>query len=308
MQLTASHLPAILSLIGTPLLTLRYKLSWKGIAGFYMALLLLRQKLLVKKLMEKGSDCYTLESIGISHYVETVRFCMDYKGIQYTEQESVGIMGVMTTGRTVPRLLYGRTILGDSKDIMRFLYGSTGDEFFSPTQEALRLEKKFDKIGIHLRRWAYYHVLCSPGGYLRGLRVWGIDSKYIPIWQKTLLVAMYPLLRVFLLAILGINEKGAAKGYENLCEILQEVDEILSDGREFILGGAGPSYSDFQFAALMGPFEVNYNPGRLTTTGHELMKELPSEFQTQFADLYSKPSGRHAHHIYESFRMQVEKA
>ena len=45
-----------------------------------------------------------LETIGISHFAEKVRWCLDKLGIDYAEKPMGGIVGVLFTGRSVPRL------------------------------------------------------------------------------------------------------------------------------------------------------------------------------------------------------------
>ncbi len=46
-----------------------------------------------------------LNTVPISHYAEKVRFCMDYTGIEYEEEQDCGLVGILSTGRTVPTLM-----------------------------------------------------------------------------------------------------------------------------------------------------------------------------------------------------------
>ena len=70
-------------------------------------------------------------------------------------------------------------ILYNSADILRYLYGLYAHDperadFLRPTQEALEWEKKIDKMGVNIRRYAYYHILVkSPKGEATALKAWG---------------------------------------------------------------------------------------------------------------------------------------
>ena len=90
-------------------------------------------------------------------------------------QENVGILGLVLTGRTVPRLRdSARAVsIGNSADILRYLQvrlatlpgvhrvvqGKLSTDpvaaaFLQPSQETLQLETELDLLGEHLRRWA----------------------------------------------------------------------------------------------------------------------------------------------------------
>lgn len=73
-------------------------------------------------------DALVLETIPISHYAEKVRFCMDYAGIPYTEEQDSGILGTLLLGRRVPTLRVdvkgikvGLTLLGNCSRITIFI-------------------------------------------------------------------------------------------------------------------------------------------------------------------------------------------
>ena len=76
-------------------------------------------------------------------------------------------------------------ILYNSSDILRYLYGlHAGDPeksaFLKPTREAVELEAKIDKMGVHLRRYSYYHMLLkAPKGDETAFKLWGEHLLYI---------------------------------------------------------------------------------------------------------------------------------
>ncbi len=142
-----------------------------------------------------------LETIAASHFVEKVRWCMDRLGIEYTERQWVGVLGVFSMGRSVPELKVRtglvRSRIGNSPEILRYLWGAyaagSGDKakFLEPTPERLALEKKLDRYGRDLQVWVYYHILDERE---LTLHAWGCDSPVIPAWQRYLVIALYPVL------------------------------------------------------------------------------------------------------------------
>ena len=62
-----------------------------------------------------------LEGIPPSHYVEKVRWCMDYVGVAYEEEQDIGVIGRFLVGRSVPVLKCpGKQIyVSNSSDILR---------------------------------------------------------------------------------------------------------------------------------------------------------------------------------------------
>ena len=198
-----------------------------------------------------------LETIAASHFVEKVRWCMDRLGIEYTERQWVGVLGVFSMGRSVPQLKIRtgvvRSTIGNSPEILRYLWGaytaSLGEQarFLEPTQERLALEAKLDRYGVDLQVWVYYHILDD-----RKLtqHAWGCNSPAIPAWQRYTVIAIFPVLRAFLRKAFRITDAHYAKSVEHIESILAEVDSLLADGRASILGDNAINFVDITFASL----------------------------------------------------------
>ena len=84
------------------------------------------------------------------------------------------------------------------------------------------------------------------------LRGWGLlNGEHVPQWQKLLLRAVLPVLKPFVGKVLNLTpEAGRASMSKAREGTLREVEELLSDGRKFLLGTEGPTYVDVAFAAL----------------------------------------------------------
>jgi glutathione S-transferase len=202
-------------------------------------------------------DLVELHSITYSHYVEKVRWCLDATGIAYREVASIGIVGLLLTGRTVPLLVVpsSRVEIGDSPKILRYVWGAYSAVlprerigFLEATPEMLALEKRFDdELGIPIRLWSYWHLLKQ-----RDLtqRMWGIDEPGIPLWQRRLLPWMDPLLARLLKPLLGVTDASAEASRQKVRTIFAEVDAMLADGRRYLMGGSEKTFVDITFASL----------------------------------------------------------
>jgi len=134
---------------------------------------------LVDRYAEKEKGPLILEAIGISHYSEKVRWILDYLKIPYVEEQDVGILGVILFGKMVTKLsrntltnfchnikvpairVPGRPFrIENSSDILRYLYGShysdpECERVLRPSQDALELEQKLDRLGLRNRVFFY---------------------------------------------------------------------------------------------------------------------------------------------------------
>merc|ERR1719228_1855271 len=145
MRLTPQLLPLLLLLLLPGLQWLGHFTSLLGITFFLISTFLLRTALVFLKLGNRKKDKrLILETISISHYVEKVRWCLDYLDLDYVEEEDVGILGVFLLGRSVPQLkVPGKgVVIGNSADILHYLYGShsthpTLGPFLQPSQLSL---------------------------------------------------------------------------------------------------------------------------------------------------------------------------
>lgn len=200
-----------------------------------------------------------LETISASHFVEKVRWCMDRLGVEYTEKPVAGVLGVFFRGRTVP-LLKVRTglvtsTLGESPAILRYLWGRFATplgaqaEFLEPTAERLEMEQRIDAYGRQLQVWVYYHIL--PHRQLT-LHAWGRNSKRIPLYQRWLLVLLYPVLAVFLRRAFRLSRTHYDRAKAKIEALLAAIEHRLASGQSSLLGGAEIDYTDIAFAAMTG--------------------------------------------------------
>lgn len=249
-----------LFLLALPIIVAAFGLSVLTAVLLVLATLLWRLAITAIGLLAppKGPEL-VLETISASHFVEKVRWCMDRLGVEYTEQPVAGVIGVFFRGRTVP-LLKVRTgvvtsTLGESPAILRYLWGRysapLGDavKFLEPTPERLEMEARIDDYGRQLQVWVYYHALADRP---LTLHAWGRNSKRIPLYQRWLLVVLYPVLAAFLRKAFRLTKGHYEKAKSRIEALLADVEQRLEAGQTTLLGQAELDYVDIAFASMTG--------------------------------------------------------
>jgi hypothetical protein len=230
-----------------------------------------------------------LETIGVSHYAEKVRWCMDRLGVDYVERQSAGIIGLVFGGRTVPQLKFrtGRvvSVIGNSHEILRYLFGayapSLGEKaaFLHATEEHVAMEERIDQYGLDLQVWIYFQVLSDRS---LTLDVWGRNSPDLPRWQRLAIVMLYPLLRAFVSRAFQLSESTCTAAVERIEDFLEDVEARLSDGRPSLLGDDAIDYVDITLAAISALWVQPEAFGAGKTNGIRVERDrFPEAMRTQ---------------------------
>lgn len=226
-----------------------------------------------------------LSTIAASHFVEKVRWCMDRLGVDYVERPAGGALGAFFLGRTVPQLKVRtgavQSVIGNSAEILRFLWGryAVDDpakaEFLRPTQERIDFESRLDQYGASLQVWVYYHVLDDRA---LTLRAWGAEDPATPRWQRYLLRALFPVLRVLIRRSFRITEANYQKAVSRIEALLGEANDRLADDRPSLEKDGELNYTDLAFAAMSGLWMMcpQYGGGRAEAVRVELQRAPPA--------------------------------
>ena len=243
-----------------PIVVAWYGLSVPAAAGVVILLLLCRWMITLSGfLAPENRPDLELATISASHFVEKVRWSFDRLGIEYAEKPAGGTLGAFFRGRTVPQLKVRtgsvRSVIGNSSDILRYVYGRYLHEdpekaaFLEPTAERVDYEHDLDLYGVSLQVWVYYHVLDDRD---LTLHAWGANSPATPAWQRAMLRVLYPLLAALIRMTFKINDTHFAKSVARIEGVLADAEARLEDGRASLLGGPEINYTDLAFAAFTG--------------------------------------------------------
>ena len=247
-------------LFAAPVVVAWYGFSVAAAAGIVVLLLLLRWVITLSGFVapEKTPEL-VLATISASHFVEKVRWCMDRLGVDYIEKPAAGTLGAFYRGRTVPQLKVRtggvRSVIGNSPDILRYLYGRYLAQdpdraaFLEPTAERRAFENKLDAYGRSLQVWVYYHLLQDRD---LTLHAWGADNPETPAWQRLLVRLLFPVQAALIRFSFRIDDAHYASAVARIEKLLDSVNADLADGRASVLGGDEHNYTDYAFAAFTG--------------------------------------------------------
>lgn len=255
-----------------PVVVAWYGLSVAAAAGIVVLLLLFRWLITLSGIIApERTPELVLATISASHFVEKVRWSMDKLGVEYVEQTSGGTLGAYFRGRTVPQLKVRtgrvRSVIGNSPDILRYLYGRCLHDdperaaFLEPTAARIEFEQRLDRYGVSLQVWVYYHLLHDRD---LALHAWGADNPATPAWQRAVLRVLFPLLAALIRFSFKINDTNYARAVAHIENLLSDIDADLVDGRRSLLGDKDINYTDLGFAAFTGLWlmPVGYGGGK----------------------------------------------
>ncbi|KAJ7515989.1 hypothetical protein O6H91_22G037400 [Diphasiastrum complanatum] len=250
-----------------------------------------------------------LVSIAPSHYCEKARWALDRAGVNYTEDKHLPLLHRIYTrnlgGTSCPKLIIGdsddRVILQDSNDILHYADKNVNQEdWLYPAEETLLndvsawLTKLDQKLGPHVRRWAYFYLLYHKDSY-------HILSNGALLWERLAGWFLMPLLRYIIYKGIRIDAPGAKDiSFRKISEIFREVDMALADGRPFICGSRFTA-ADLTFAALGGPVIRPAGYGCWLPPIEEVPKAMAEIQRT----LRETPAGKHIVKLYQSHRKEV---
>ncbi|HEV2912341.1 MAG TPA: hypothetical protein VGX92_03395 [Pyrinomonadaceae bacterium] len=149
-------------------------------------------------------------------------------------------------------------------------------------------------LGMPTSVFAYYHLLPHREIMIRPL------SDGAPQFEVSAVRAAYPVFAGLLRLLLRLTAERASKALVQIREVMQKVDERISDGRRYLRGDRF-SLSDMAFAVAAAPVVWPDEYGGYLPA----LADTPPVMQDAIAEMRNRPSGQFALRIYREHRRPV---
>ncbi|GAB1543432.1 hypothetical protein NUACC21_61060 [Scytonema sp. NUACC21] len=239
-----------------------------------------------------------LITIPISHYCEKARWALTRLKVPYVEESHMPPFHRFATGRvggkTTPVLIAETGVFTDSTDILHYLDKIVpSDAKLYPINPELRqqveeLEDLFNKqLGVATRRWGYFHVM---NDHHLMKRSW---CNGVPVLEQLSFPIVFPIFRPIAQQSLNITPDSSTQAYEQIKSIFEKVNELLADGRNYLVGDKF-SAADLTFAALAAPTVMPpEHPKR-----REGLEQLPTKMLSEIKEFRETLAGAFVLRIY----------
>ncbi len=249
-----------------------------------------------------------LITIPISHYCEKARWALDRAGVEYSEERHIQsvhwfYVRVAGGGWTAPVLKCKDEVFPESADILAYADRHTNaeDRLYpgDPTirTEVQELERYFDEdLGPHGRRWMYFQILDRPD-LVRKYNYTGVS-----VWEQRIFKPMFPVASRLIEKFLNINPRTAARSFERVQKVFDEVGARIEDGRLYLCGDRFTA-ADLAFAALSASVLSPQQYGVPLPT----LEEFPDSMAEDIREFRAHPAGKFALRMYETERTGNKK-
>jgi glutathione S-transferase len=196
-----------------------------------------------------------LLTIPISHFCEKARWALERAGLDYKEERHVQGVHRFVSRRaggagTLPVLIADGGVFRESEDIVRYADATLEpEERLFPEEQPLREEvvalcRRLDAgLGPDARRLMYAHMLSRRDELL------AVNNRGVPAWEARSMRIGWPLVKRYAARELGIGPTTIRDDDPRVRRELDEVAELLADGRSYLCGERFTAV-DLTFAAL----------------------------------------------------------
>ena len=204
----------------------------------------------------------TLYVFAISHYCEKARWALDYLGIDHRLRfVAPGEHGLIAKqlgapGSSVPYLQLDEKVIQGSGDIMTWADSTPAAIGHRLTPDvdielAVEIEKRIDSIvGVHVRRFYYSEAMVEHPATVRPIFI-----ADLPLFKKLKISLGWSKIRKIMIKRMDLGQEQGLES-QNIVEAeLDWLDDLLSDGREYLAGGRF-SRADIAVASLLSPLAL----------------------------------------------------
>ena len=206
----------------------------------------------------QGSEV-ALYVFAISHFCEKARWALDYLGIDYALKFTPpGVHQLLAKKLGVPRtslpiiVADGKAIQGSAAIIdwaeSVASSGTTGLSTDQSREKGRQIEKRLDKVaGVHVRRYYYSEALVEYPQTVRPVFTHGLKMR-----EKLMVLATWGVMRKMMIKGMDLGTEQGQDSRHIVDEELAWLDEILADGRDYLVGNEF-SRTDLTAASLLAP-------------------------------------------------------
>ena len=239
-------------------------------------------------------------SIAVSPLCELVRWALDFRGLDYVEENHVPVFHAVATTRAaktneVPVTVVAEGALRDAREAVEYLEARARDDRkLVPRDRAadvLALYEHFYQFGYATRAWAYAYMLPHKRVTIAS---WTAGA---PAWERLLVPVFYPLVASLMRRSLEIGPATIATREREIEETFARVDALLADGRPF-LDPRGLTLADVAFAVFASPAVLPPNcPSPLPR-----IDDVPQAMRESIERWRARPAGQYAMRLYRDHR------
>ncbi|PTQ87215.1 glutathione S-transferase family protein [Agitococcus lubricus] len=226
----------------------------------------------------------TLYQFPLSHYCEKARWLLDFKDLDYKVTNLFpGAHRVLTVWKanstTVPTLNDGQEWIGDSTEMAFYLDAKYVLRPLLPSdpeqrRQAIILEEKADKAGIHVRRWAYSQLLATP----QVTDLLFDDYPLIKPFKKPLA----PFIRRGIAQMYQVNPEKGAQSFAKMMMMAEEFETVLLKNGGRYLVGHHLGLADIAVASLYAPLmTIPETPWASLHASTEAVQQLQHELSAR---------------------------
>lgn len=156
----------------------------------------------------------------------------------------------------VPYLTAGGEVIQGSTNIIDWAENTTSQTAKQLTpdadcEECARIEKRVDDVaGVHVRRFFYSEALVEHPGTVRP-----IFTGDLPLRKKIFISMIRGKIRKIMIARMDLGRKQGQESRDITAGELDWLDELLSDGRNFLVGDQF-SCADIAVASILAPLAL----------------------------------------------------
>ena len=250
---------------------------------------------------DQGSEV-VLYVFAISHFCEKARWALDYLKIDYALKFTPpGVHQLLAKKLGVPRtslpiiVVDGNATQGSAAIIDWAESITTSGSMRLSTdnvrEEGRQIEKRLDRVaGVHVRRYYYSEALVEYPQTVRPLFMHGLTRR-----EKLMVFATWGAMRKMMIKGMDLGSEQGQDSRHIVDEELTWLDEILADGRDYLVGSEF-TRTDLTAASLLAPLVLPKE--------HPVYAglELPPQMAEDLTKWENRPSLQYVRKIYAAYR------